>query len=71
MSAARAAHGSYRTGAWGSDEVKPTSHGGSNNWGGLGMTLIDSLDTLQMLGLGKELAEARAWVGVEAWEERR
>lgn len=52
----------YRAYAWGEDELLPQSRQ-SNRWFGLGLTLIDSLDTLQMMGLEKELGEAREWVG--------
>ena len=38
------------------------SHG-ANRWFGLGLTLVDSLDTLHIMGLNQELAEAREWVG--------
>jgi mannosyl-oligosaccharide alpha-1,2-mannosidase len=46
----------------GYDELKPQSRVGSNAFGGLGATAIDSLDTLWMLGLKDEFARARAWV---------
>lgn len=52
----------YKTYAWGRDEVKPLSHGGSDNWGGMGVTLVDSLDTLWVMGMKEEFAEARDWV---------
>ena len=52
----------YRAYAWGEDELLPHSCQ-SNRWFGLGLTLIDSLDTLQMMGLEEELGEAREWVG--------
>lgn len=52
----------YRAHAWGEDELLPHSRQ-SNRWFGLGLTLIDSLDTLHMMGLGDELKEAREWVG--------
>ena len=34
----------------------------SQRWFSLGLTLVDSLDTLQLVGLSKEYEEARAWV---------
>lgn len=52
----------YRAFAWGQDELLPLSHA-ANRWFGLGLTLIDSLDTLHIMGLNQELAEAREWVG--------
>lgn len=54
----------YRTFAWGHDELKPVSRS-FNEWFGLGLTLVDALDTLWILGLGKEFAEAREWVSRE------
>lgn len=52
----------YKTYAWGYDEVKPMSHVGTNPWGGMGVTLVDSLDTLWIMGMKEEFAEARDWV---------
>ena len=46
----------YRQYAWGKDELKPRSHTGSDNWGGMGVTLVDSLDTLWVMGLKKEVS---------------
>lgn len=34
----------------------------SHEWFDLGLTLVDSLDTLALMGLEPELAEARTWV---------
>ncbi|XP_066111754.1 endoplasmic reticulum mannosyl-oligosaccharide 1,2-alpha-mannosidase-like [Saccopteryx bilineata] len=51
----------YRKYAWGHDELKPVSRSFSE-WFGLGLTLIDSLDTMWILGLKKEFGEARRWV---------
>lgn len=51
----------YRDFAWGEDELLPHSHG-SHRWFGLGLTLVDSLDTLHIMGLEEELKEAREWV---------
>lgn len=45
----------YRTFAWGHDELKPVSRS-FNEWFGLGLTLVDALDTLWILGLGKGIA---------------
>jgi mannosyl-oligosaccharide alpha-1,2-mannosidase len=52
----------YKDHAWGMDELKPRSGTGDNNWSGLGMTLVDSLDTLWLMGMREEFAEARQWV---------
>lgn len=48
--------------AFGQDEVLPQSARGSNNWGGQGITLVDSLDTLWLMGLKDEFWQARDWV---------
>ena len=39
------------------------SHPHSQNWFGLGLTLIDSLDTMYIMGLTDEFEEAKDWVG--------
>jgi hypothetical protein len=52
----------YKAYAWGMDELKPQSKSGSNNWGGLGVTLVDSLDTLWVMGMKDEFDEAAVWV---------
>jgi len=46
----------YRTYAWGHDELKPVSKT-FGEWFGLGLTLVDALDTMWILGL-KEGTEA-------------
>lgn len=40
----------YKKFAWGSDNLKPISES-SHDWFGLGLTLIDSLDTMYIMGL--------------------
>jgi len=52
----------YKTYAWGQDELLPKSKKGQNNWGGMGTTLVDSLDTLWLMGMKDEFWEARDWV---------
>ncbi len=54
----------YRQHAWGKDELKPVSKG-SNQWFKLGLTLIDSLDTMWLMGLTKQFNAARSWVANE------
>uniref|UniRef100_A0A8C4PW79 alpha-1,2-Mannosidase n=1 Tax=Eptatretus burgeri TaxID=7764 RepID=A0A8C4PW79_EPTBU len=72
------AWGSYRQYAWGANELRPvsmTSHMNSIfgicRWKGrtwlegsvkLGATIVDSLDTLHIMGLRKEFQEGAAWV---------
>ena len=36
-----------------------------DNWGGMGVTLVDSLDTLWLMGLRDEFEEAKQWVAKE------
>lgn len=52
----------YKTYAYGQDELKPISKRGHDNWGGMCTTLIDSLDTLWMMGMKKEFWEGRNWI---------
>ncbi|KAK8791803.1 hypothetical protein WA158_005180 [Blastocystis sp. Blastoise] len=52
----------YKEQAWGHDELKPASGGYRDNWGGMGMTLIDALDTLYLMDLKTEFNEAKEWV---------
>ena len=51
----------YRDNAWGTDELKPISREGSQ-WFQLGLTLVDALDTMWLMGLSDEFDEARNWV---------
>ncbi|KAM7254215.1 hypothetical protein ACFE04_031897 [Oxalis oulophora] len=53
---------SYEKYAWGFDELQPQSKSGVNSFGGLGATLIDSLDTLYIMGLKDQFQRARDWV---------
>ncbi|KAI9712087.1 MAG: hypothetical protein M1820_001796 [Bogoriella megaspora] len=50
----------YQKHAWLQDEVSPLSGGYKNGFGGWGATLIDTLDTLWIMGLKKEFAVACA-----------
>ncbi|XP_031734150.1 mannosidase, alpha, class 1B, member 1b isoform X3 [Anarrhichthys ocellatus] len=54
----------YKDFAWGHDELRPLSKSYSE-WFGLGLTLIDALDTMWILGLKKEFEEAKSWVATE------
>ena len=47
----------YKTHAFGHDEVKPVSGGYTSHWGGLGVTLVDALDTLWLMGLKDQFYE--------------
>ncbi|TDG48734.1 hypothetical protein AWZ03_004846 [Drosophila navojoa] len=51
----------YKTYAWGHDNLKPVSQT-SHEWFGLGLSIVDSLDTMYIMGLEDEFNEARDWV---------
>nr|XP_019044540.1 mannosyl-oligosaccharide alpha-1,2-mannosidase [Kwoniella bestiolae CBS 10118]OCF23470.1 mannosyl-oligosaccharide alpha-1,2-mannosidase [Kwoniella bestiolae CBS 10118] len=53
----------YEKHAWGSDEFSPLSQSGSNltSAGGIGYTIVDSLDALLVLDLMPEYERARDW----------
>lgn len=46
---------------WGKDELLPVDGSCSNGWH-LGLTLVDSLDTLYLMGLNTEFDAGRKWV---------
>ncbi|OCK82909.1 glycoside hydrolase family 47 protein [Lepidopterella palustris CBS 459.81] len=48
----------YKKYAWMQDEVTPVSGGYKNEFGGRAVTLVDTLDTLSIMGLEKELSLA-------------
>lgn len=52
--------------AWGSDELDPLKKQGSSSpifgFANIGATIVDSLDTLHVMGLVKEFDAAREWV---------
>jgi hypothetical protein len=48
--------------AFGMDEISPISGTGYNAWGGQGVTLVDSLDTLWVMDMKDEFERARDWV---------
>eukprot|EP00971_Amphidinium_carterae_P066098 1309372-Amphidinium_carterae.1 len=52
----------YEQYAFGMDELLPVSGVGKDGWGGMGMTLVDALDTLWLLGLAPEFDRAASWV---------
>ncbi|KAJ6435912.1 hypothetical protein OIU84_001021 [Salix udensis] len=53
---------SYEKYAWGHDELQPQTKDGVNSFGGLGATLVDSLDTLFIMGLHEQFQRAKEWV---------
>ncbi|KAK7049867.1 mannosyl-oligosaccharide alpha-1,2-mannosidase [Paramarasmius palmivorus] len=54
----------YERDAMGADEYHPISHKGTNltHAGGIGYTVIDSIDTMLMMGLKDDYERARSWV---------
>ncbi|KAK9696119.1 Glycosyl hydrolase family 47 [Popillia japonica] len=51
----------YKKFAWGHDNLKPISEGYSE-WFGLGLTIVDSIDTIYIMGLKEEYEDARNWI---------
>ncbi|KAG2153531.1 glycoside hydrolase family 47 protein [Suillus bovinus] len=62
----------YERDAMGDDEYHPISHTGSNltKAGGIGYTVVDSIDTMIIMGLEDEYQRARAWVADKLSFER-
>lgn len=56
----------YKKYAWGANELSPLSkkayHGGVFGKNDIGLTIIDALDTLYIMGLSEEYKEGRHWV---------
>ncbi|CAK4739000.1 hypothetical protein LEN26_020656 [Aphanomyces euteiches] len=56
----------YEKYAFGADEIGPVSGKPKHDvWGGLGVTLVDSLDTLFIMNMQDEFFRARSWVAHE------
>ena len=51
----------YENYAFGNDEIRPKSLETSDTWGGLGITLVDALDTLWLMDMKEEFYRARDW----------
>ena len=62
---ARHAWRGYREHAWPSDELAPVARKGVA-WLDVGLTIVDALDTLLILGLEEEASEARDWIASPA-----
>lgn len=52
----------YRNYAMGYDELMPLSHRGTDGLGGLGATIVDSLDTAIIMGADDVVSEASKWI---------
>ncbi|KAK9882417.1 hypothetical protein WA026_020938 [Henosepilachna vigintioctopunctata] len=51
----------YKQYAWGHDHLKPITKS-HHDWFGLGLTIVDSIDTIYIMGLKEEYLEARTWI---------
>lgn len=51
----------YKTYAWGKDELEPVSRRGIASYG-MGLTLIDSLDTMILMGFEADVSQALRWI---------
>ncbi|KAF4657947.1 Endoplasmic reticulum mannosyl-oligosaccharide 1,2-alpha-mannosidase [Perkinsus olseni] len=56
------AYGRYGAVALGADETSTLSGEGVDNWGGLSLTMVDSLDTLALMGMRAEFDRAVDWL---------
>eukprot|EP00929_Paragymnodinium_shiwhaense_P118299 TRINITY_DN90237_c0_g1_i1.p1 TRINITY_DN90237_c0_g1~~TRINITY_DN90237_c0_g1_i1.p1 ORF type:complete len:874 (+),score=114.23 TRINITY_DN90237_c0_g1_i1:164-2785(+) len=54
-------HG-YKKYAWGLDELQPLTKKGRDSFAGVGITILDSLSTLWLMGLQDEFDAAEEWV---------
>ncbi|XP_014282102.1 endoplasmic reticulum mannosyl-oligosaccharide 1,2-alpha-mannosidase [Halyomorpha halys] len=61
VSAFKHAWKGYKKWAWGHDNLRPISKKPSN-WFKLGLSIVDSIDTMYIMGLKEELKEAQNWV---------
>ena len=54
----------YAKFAWGCNELRPTSRDGEScpGSGGLGLTILDSLSTMHVMGLNTSFMRARDWL---------
>jgi len=59
----------YRQHAWGKDELAPVSLSAKDTFNGWGATLVDSLDTLWIMGMRKEFNEAVRAVSRINWDK--
>ncbi|KAF4605034.1 mannosyl-oligosaccharide alpha-1,2-mannosidase [Pleurotus pulmonarius] len=64
VAAFKHAWNSYEQDAMGDDEYHPMSHRGSNLSlsGGIGYTVVDAIDTMQIMSLKSEYTRAREWI---------
>ncbi|KAK4128095.1 glycoside hydrolase family 47 protein [Parathielavia appendiculata] len=65
--AARRSWATYRNHAWGRDEVAPQQLVGKDTFAGWGATLVDSLDTLWIMGMEEDFRDAVRHVASIDW----
>eukprot|EP00002_Diphylleia_rotans_P014796 TRINITY_DN2878_c0_g2_i6.p1 TRINITY_DN2878_c0_g2~~TRINITY_DN2878_c0_g2_i6.p1 ORF type:complete len:409 (-),score=118.01 TRINITY_DN2878_c0_g2_i6:1402-2628(-) len=53
---------SYKDGAFGADELNTVNCKAAEDWMGMGLTIVDGIDGLWILGLEEEYNEARNWI---------
>ncbi|EXF74050.1 glycosyl hydrolase family 47 [Colletotrichum fioriniae PJ7] len=58
---------SYTRHAWGYDELQPLSLRGKNRYNGWGATLVDSLDTLWLMGMYDDFNDAVQYISTIDW----
>lgn len=51
----------YERYAWGHDELKPLSKS-AQDWLSMGLSIVDSIDTMYLMGLTDEYEKARNWI---------
>jgi len=51
----------YEDHAFGYDELRPVTNETNSSWGGFGVTLFDSLDTMIIMGLEEQYKKSRDW----------
>ncbi|KAJ2161783.1 hypothetical protein GGF46_001205 [Coemansia sp. RSA 552] len=59
----------YSTFAFGKDELQPLSQSFNGRWGSWAITLLDSLDTLYLMGMEEEYKEAKAFAETIDFEQ--
>jgi len=57
----REAYGDYKTHCFGKDEIWPVKQK-CHNWVSMGLTIVDSLDSLHLLGMIDDFNDGRDWV---------
>lgn len=61
MTALKHSWAGYKNFAWGHDNLKPIAQSYSD-WFGLGLTIVDAIDTLYIADMQEEYDEAKRWI---------